>query len=97
MSTSSILQAQIDVSPEQLLFQSVVIKALTDATAPDPSAAEDRRAKDSADKWLRGFGRDFREICGLAGFDAEFVHESYVAGRVNGDLLRAAEKKTVKA
>ena len=83
--------------PEQKLWQTVVIRALTEATAVDPYGAEARQAKREADAWLRRGGKDFRMVCDLAGFDPHFVRDNYVAGRVNGDLLRAAERAEVTA
>ena len=78
--------------PEQKLWQTVVIRALTEATAVDPYGAEARQAKHEADAWLRRGGKDFRMVCDLAGFDPHFVRDNYVAGRVDGALLRAQER-----
>ena len=81
------------MSPEKRLWQSVVVKALTDATAVDPSSDEDLRAKREADSWLRGGGKDFRRVCSLAGFDPDFIRDAYTSGRVDGELLRSKEPK----
>lgn len=85
------------MTPEQKLWQTVVILALTEATAVDPYGQERQQAKREADAWLRRGGKDFRMVCDLAGFDPRFVRDSYIAGRVNGDLLRAAERAEVTA
>jgi len=80
------------MSPEQTLWQTVVIKALTDATAVDPSSTDDRRARHEADSWIRSGGKDYRRVCALAGLDPDFIREAYIDGRIDGALLRAKEK-----
>jgi len=77
------------MSPEQILWQSVVYKALIDATAVNPSGREDRLAKDTADRWFRRGGADYHEVCALAGIDADFMRDNYMAGKIDGKLLRA--------
>lgn len=79
------------MSPEQVLRQSVVYKALIDATAVNQSGREDRLAKDAADRWFRLGGRDYREVCALAGIDPDFMRDNYLAGKIDGVLLRAKE------
>lgn len=74
--------------PEQKLFQSVIIKALDDATLVDPASQEDRAEKRAADAWIRRAGKHFRFICSLAGFDPDFISEQYIAGNIDGELLR---------
>lgn len=78
----------------QKLWQAVTLKAFTDATAERPASQDDRRAKESADKWIRSAGRDFQTVCSLAGMDARFLSDAYRAGRVDPDLLRAAAAQT---
>lgn len=85
------------MTPEQNLWQSVVIKALADATAINPSSDEDIAAKRAANTWIRNAGRDFRWACNLAGFDPDFISEKYKAGKVDGQLLRAKEQREVPA
>jgi len=80
------------MTPEQTLWQTVVIKALTDATAVDPASRDDRRATHEADSWIRSGGKDYRRACTLAGLDQEFIREAYIDGRIDGALLRAKEK-----
>jgi len=75
--------------PEQVLWQSVVYKALIDATAVNPSGREDRLAKDAADRWFRSGGRDYHQVCALAGIDPDFMRDNYMAGKIDGKLLRA--------
>lgn len=77
------------MTPEQKLWQAVILKAFTDATAVNPSSREDRMEKSRADSWIRGCGRDFRFVCSLAGMDPEFLSLAYRQGRVRPELLRA--------
>lgn len=79
--------------PEQILWQSVVYKALIDATALNPYGREDRLAKFVADRWFRLGGRDYREVCALAGVDSDFIRDNYMAGKIDGKLLRAKESE----
>ena len=79
------------MTPEKRLWQSVVLRAVLDATAIDPSSDENRRAKPDADRWLHNGGRDFREACSLAGFDPDFIRGAYTSGRINAELLRSTE------
>lgn len=84
------------MTPEQHLWQSVVLKACSDATHPAPGPyaknySEVMQAKREADKWLRGCGRDMRQVCALAGMDPDFVSEAYIGGRIDADLLRTSE------
>lgn len=71
------------MTPEQILWQSVLLKAITDAAAINPAGDENKRAKTDADNWLRGGGRDFRRVCDFAGFDPDFIREKYIAGKIN--------------
>ena len=54
-----------------------------------------------ADSWLRGGGKDFRHVCSLAGFDPDFIRDSYVSGRMSkldldGSALGRARKEREK-
>jgi hypothetical protein len=78
------------ISPEREMWQAVLLKAFTDATAPDPKTREDILAKRAADSWIRNCGRDFRHVCALAGMSASFLSEAYLRGRVSPEGLRKA-------
>lgn len=80
----------MSITPERHLWQSVLIMAVTDATYVG-DVQDLRREKRTADRWLRGCGRDFRRVCTLAGMDPDFVSEAYAGGRINGELLRSAQ------
>lgn len=80
------------MSAEKMLWQSVVLKAFTDATATEPSGPENKRAKVDADRWIKHGGRDFRQVCFLAGFDPDFIQHAYTSGRVNPEALRTSER-----
>lgn len=81
------------MTPEKKLWQSVVLKAFTDATADNPSSREDVMAKRDAIAWITRGGRDYRMVCSLAEIDPDFARDAFLDGRVNADLLRAAEKR----
>jgi hypothetical protein len=75
------------ISPEQILWQSIVLRALLDATGND----EKERTK--ADAWIRFGGQKFQAVVTMAGMCPDFVRDAYIAGRVNPDLLRSLEDK----
>lgn len=77
---------------EQTMWQAVLFQAFIDATRHNPYAPENKRSISSADRWIRGKGRDFCEVCALAGMDPDFLHDAYVQGRVDANKLRAAER-----
>ena len=79
------------MTPEQKMWQSVVVKAALDATSNPSSSSDDYIAQKNADAWLRTGSRDFKEVCSLAGLDPDFIREAYIGGRINGDLLRSKE------
>lgn len=74
--------------PAQVLWQSVVLKALMDATQKNPSERHDIKAKAEAIAWIERGGSDFRLVCHYAGFDPGFIRERYLAGQVDGVSLR---------
>ena len=84
------------MTPEKQLWQSVIYRAALDATYPPQKKrgkrSEAEMARIDADRWFRQAGRDFREVCNLAGMDPDFVSGAYKAGRFDRTLLkRAAE------
>ena len=74
-------------SPEQILWQSVVLRALIDATGNKETE------RTEADAWIRFGGKKFQAVVTMAGMNPDFVREAYIAGRVNPDLLRSLEDK----
>lgn len=77
--------------PENLLWQSVIFQAAVDATAdPDCKNDTERHARRDARDWLGGGGRDFREVCSLAGFDPDFIRKAFMDGRIDREILKAA-------
>lgn len=80
------------MSAEQILWQAVVLKALEDALNDGlASSPDDRRARDDAQRWLEGGGRDFHRVCALAGWDSDFIRDAYRGGRIDRARLRAAD------
>lgn len=80
-------------NPERDMWQAVLVQAFVDATYPreDLKLQHEKR---KADSWIRSAGTDFRFVCNLAGMDADFLRDAYVAGRVSRERLRSAD--TVK-
>lgn len=88
-----------ETGPEVFLWRAVVVRALEDACYVvrktgnaktkwySPAAGEQREARD----WLIGNGRDFREVCTLAGLDPDAVHERAVAMKGRGWKMRKAQ------
>jgi hypothetical protein len=80
------------MTPEKHLWQAVVFKAVMDATAHDPKNSEDITEQRRADLWIRKGGRDFVQVCTMAGIDPAFIREAYIGGRIDRDTLRAASE-----
>lgn len=74
------------------LWWAVIHRAVLDATHPKPNSREAKLEKRRADEWFRGGGRDFQMVCAMAGVDAAFIREAYLAGKFNdiGDIRREA-------
>ena len=81
------------MTPEQRLFQSVVLTAVMDATNESETSRDALMNKRDADAWLRGNRKDYRLICSMAGMDPDFVREAYLAGRIDRELIRKAVTK----
>lgn len=86
------MSAVASFTAEQELWQSVVVTAFMDATRPNSANRDDMRARSDADRWIRGNGRDFRQVCSMAGMDPDFLHQAYIKGRVDPERLRAGER-----
>jgi len=65
-----------DKSPEQKLFQAIVIQAFEDALTTHGSKQESYLKKDAHD-WFLAYDDTFNNICWYAGFDPELIHERY--------------------
>lgn len=77
-----------EVSGARLLWQTVLLRAVMDATAPFSRRRDHEVNKASAGRWIGDCGRDFRLVCHLAGVDPEFLSERFRAGQVDGCALR---------
>lgn len=79
-------------APERRLWQAVIYQACVDALSnkSESENSEKVRARREADSWIRGAGRDFREVCSLAGLDPDFISEAYVSGKLTRSGLRSA-------
>ena len=80
------MQAEPDKSPEQILWQGVVFRAVIDATG------DDKGPREEADRWIRRGGPKYKRVVTLSGMDPDYLRDAYIAGRVRPDLLRAAMK-----
>ena len=64
-------------SPEQTLWLNVIRQALEDAIAPGQSGHDDiALIQRHARAWFEGNGKDFRDVCLLAGLDPDVVREA---------------------
>jgi hypothetical protein len=77
-----------DITPEQKLWQAVVYRAFADATDSSPDHATSRE-KSEAISWIKGNGRNYRQVVTMAGMCPDFLRDAFLAGRVNAKLLRS--------
>lgn len=70
------------------LWCAVLMRAVMDALSPNPYSDVDRRAKRDAISWLDGGGRDFKQVCTLAGLDPEAVHDAWKSGRFTMPMVQ---------
>lgn len=66
-----------DKSPEQRLFQAIVLQAFEDALSTHGSKQESYLKKDAHD-WFLEQTKSFEDVCWYAGFDPDIIHEKYV-------------------
>lgn len=81
------------------MWVAVIHQALLDATA-EPVRRKDASYSTRtqhrilvlnrfrADLWIRGGGRDFREVCMLAGIDPDALRDRYIAGQIDMASVR---------
>lgn len=72
------------------MWQAVLHRAFLDATY-DGDARADKMEQITCDRWIRQCGKDFRQVCALAGMDADFLSDAYKSGRVDRHLLKGTE------
>jgi len=82
----------MSISPEKRMWQAVVYQAFSDASMEEPASREALTEKRRSDAWIRSNGRDFKEACGLAGMNPDFLSEAYVSGRFDRAALKSAQK-----
>jgi hypothetical protein len=78
------------MTPENKLWQKVLMQVIIDATFTG-TTLENCREKKASINWITKAGKDFHTVCNLAGMDPDFVRDSFLAGRVDGELLRSAQ------
>ena len=66
-----------DKTPEQRLFQAIVLQAFEDALTTHGSKQESYLKKDAHD-WFLEQTKSFEDVCWYAGFDPDIIHEKYV-------------------
>lgn len=76
------------------LWIGVLAQAVSDVT--NPSQGEFfRQARRDAIRWFKHGGRDFNEVCHLAGLDPEAVRDRFQAGRLQYiKINRHAQRRT---
>jgi len=73
------MSAQIlkeDKSPEQKLFQAIVLQAFEDVLTTHGNKQDSYLKKDAHD-WFLNKNNRFNDICWYAGFDPEIINEKY--------------------
>lgn len=78
--------------PENTLYGAVLYQAFVDATY-EGTALGNMQEKRKAHAWIVGCCSDFRMVCGFAGMDADFLSDSYKAGRVDRLYLKNGRVK----
>tara|TARA_R100000664_G_scaffold12876_1_gene20636 strand:+ start:238 stop:630 length:393 start_codon:yes stop_codon:yes gene_type:complete len=63
-------------SPEQRLFQAIVLQAFEDALTTH-GTKEDSYLKKDAHDWFLEKNKTFEYVCWNSGFDPEIIHEKY--------------------
>ena len=63
-------------SPEQRLFQAIVLQAFEDALSTH-GTKEDSYLKKDAHDWFLERNKSFEYVCWNSGFDPEIIHEKY--------------------
>ena len=84
--------------PERRLMQSVIITAISDARGDTRDRRPERveADRDAALKWITEAGRDFREVCDLAGLDADCVRTYALAFITTGNSFPRAQPQPRK-
>jgi len=72
-------------SPEQKLFQAVVLQAFEDALTINGSKQESYLKKDAHD-WFLDRAGSFESVCWYAGFDPDIIHGKYKKLLQNGKI-----------
>lgn len=82
------------MTPEQTLWQEVVIQAVIDALwagnefTPRGTYAPAATYRGQASAWIEGNSENYRFACEMAGFDPDFLREAFIAGRIDVDSLK---------
>lgn len=63
-------------SPEQRLFQAIILQGFEDALTNQTGKQESYIKKDAHDWFLKN-DQQFQEICWYAGFDPDLIHDRY--------------------
>ena len=83
-------------SPEQRLFQAIVLQAFEDALTTQ-GTKEDSYLKKDAHDWFLDKNKTFEYVCWNSGFDPEIIHEKYKGLLKNGKVtFTELQKEWVK-
>lgn len=74
--------------PEVRLWQHVLFQAFTDATY-EGTDKDMIRERGNSHYWITHSGRGFRQVCSLAGMDADFLRDAYIRGKINRTRLKS--------
>lgn len=81
-------------TPEQKMFLSVIIQAITDASYKG-SDIYTLHHKNAAIVWLTGNSQDFRIVCKLAGLDADYIYKKMIKA-IKYDIAEIKTKHYIK-
>lgn len=81
--------------PEVMLWQSVIMQAILDATG-NISSGLGIHEKAASLSWLKGRSSDFLMVCDMAGMIPDYVSRLYFAARLAKVTGREKEIQTVK-
>jgi len=81
------------MTPEQRLWQTVVMRAIIEGLSDkETCAALERKERRKSDAWIRAGRQDFQTACAMAGFDPQFIRDAYVGGRIDLRALNNFDK-----
>lgn len=82
--------------PYRMLWWSILERAIMDTVIGEKNSSN-RVAMGSAQSWFERGGEDFRMVCTNAGFDPDFVRDSYLSGKMDPYAIAVHKAARVKS